>query len=212
MGNIKEALAVCPILGIIRHPAPFSVSGVFSAMAAAGLKAVEITYDTPEALTMIDAARKEFAERLVIGCGTVVTRDAAAAAVDAGAQFIVSPVVAPEVIDYCLAQDVPVMPGAMTPTEIFTAHQAGAALVKVFPASSVGPKYFRALKGPLPDIKLMAVGGVNADNAAEYIRNGADAVAIGSGSLKRAWIDNGDFASLQNSAAAVVRQIAACDD
>ncbi|MFC4908193.1 bifunctional 4-hydroxy-2-oxoglutarate aldolase/2-dehydro-3-deoxy-phosphogluconate aldolase [Actinomadura gamaensis] len=138
----------------------------------AGLR-LELPLTTPGALAAIEALDG-------VGAGTVLTRDAAADAVSAGASFLVTPAVVPEVIAYGADRGVPVYAGALTPTEVWDAHRAGAAFIKIFPASSVGPEYVAALRQPFPGLKFVPVGGIGLDRAADYLAAGAVAVGVGS--------------------------------
>jgi 2-dehydro-3-deoxyphosphogluconate aldolase/(4S)-4-hydroxy-2-oxoglutarate aldolase len=146
-----------------------------------GISIFEITLTVPGAVQVIEKLRARFGSRAVVGAGTVLTRDQAAACIDAGAQFIVSPGLDLPTLELALARRVACMPGALTPTEIITAWHAGADMVKVFPCSALGgAKYIKSLKGPLPQVELLPTGGVNAQNARDYLEAGASALGIGS--------------------------------
>jgi 2-dehydro-3-deoxyphosphogluconate aldolase/(4S)-4-hydroxy-2-oxoglutarate aldolase len=148
--------------------------------------------------------------RAVVGAGTVLDAEAAARCLDAGAAFIVSPGFDPATVAAAHARGVPAMPGALTPTEVIAAWKAGADMVKIFPASAVGgPKYLRALRGPLPDVKLLPTGGVNATTAADYIAAGAAALGVGSELVDPAALARGDDALLTTRARELVAAVAA---
>lgn len=149
---------------------------VARALIDGGVTAIEITMTVPRATELI----AELAQALpgaLIGAGTVTTVDMARSVIDAGARFVVSPIFRAPIVDLCHERDVPSFPGCFTPTEIFTAWEHGADIIKVFPSTSLGPGYFKDLRGPFPSLKLMPTGGVTKDNAADWIRAGA--VAIG---------------------------------
>ncbi|MDA3793225.1 MAG: bifunctional 4-hydroxy-2-oxoglutarate aldolase/2-dehydro-3-deoxy-phosphogluconate aldolase [Elusimicrobia bacterium] len=187
------------IVVIIRHPRSFEVEGVFSAVFDAGVSSIEITLNTPGAFDMLYTANKKFGKRMVIGAGTVLSVNDVKKSLDCGARFIVSPVFDQEVVDYCVEQNIPVFPGAFTPTEIFRAYRSGAYMVKIFPSKMLNPAYFKTVKAPLGDLKLMAVGGVNENNISEYIKSGADAVGVGGSTVKPEWIETGNFKAIKES-------------
>jgi 2-dehydro-3-deoxyphosphogluconate aldolase/(4S)-4-hydroxy-2-oxoglutarate aldolase len=168
------------------------------------VKAIEITMTTPRALEVIAAMSKTKSADSLIGAGTVLDPETTAQAIHAGADFIVSPITNFEMIQACRRYDTFVAPGAFTPTEIVAAWEAGADVVKVFPATSVGPKYFKDIKGPLPQVRLMPTGGVSIENAREFIDNGACCVAIGTALLDKKAIDTGKWDVLTQKAKALV--------
>lgn len=170
-----------PLLPILRGVTPEQLDRLMDSFMNVGLDTMEITMNTDNADELIKQAVSK-SDKLLIGAGTVTNLGELEKAFNAGAQFIVTPVVNSEVIRKCVEEDIPVIPGALTPTEIFTAWELGATMVKVFPAGTFGPKYFKDLLGPLNNIKLMAVGGVNESNIADYFKAGAKAAAFG-GSL-----------------------------
>lgn len=171
------------VVPVVRLPSLEQATPLVQALLAGGVTAIEPTMTSPDALDVLPRLLREIpafrSGEAVLGMGTVVSREQAAAAIEAGAQFIVSPILDLEVVKYCTACGVPVMPGAFTPTEIQTAWHAGASIVKVFPARALGPAYFKDLLAPLPHLRLMPTGGVNLDNAPAFIRNGAVAVGVG---------------------------------
>ena len=171
-----------PVLTILRGVSKEELFKLCESFIRVGIDTLEITMNTVKAAELITAVNDKFGDKLHIGAGTVTTIDELEEALKAGAKFIVTPVVNKDVIRICIDKNIPVIPGALTPTEIFEAWQMGALMIKVFPASLFGPKYFKEVLGPLNTIKLMAVGGVNATNIEEYFMNGAKAVAVG-GSL-----------------------------
>ncbi len=166
-------------LGIIRVQAAKDLVWIARTLSAGGLSCLEITMTTPGALRAIEGAREELPE-VLMGAGTVLDGATARQAILAGAQFLVTPAVRLDVLEMGHRYGVPTIIGAMTPTEILTAWEAGADLVKVFPASVLGPHYLREVHGPLPQIPLVPTGGITAANAGEFIRAGAVAVCAGS--------------------------------
>ncbi|HXO84996.1 MAG TPA: bifunctional 4-hydroxy-2-oxoglutarate aldolase/2-dehydro-3-deoxy-phosphogluconate aldolase, partial [Gemmatimonadales bacterium] len=161
------------IIPIIRASTADIAMPVAEALLQAGLPIVEITMTVPNAIDAIRAVAKRFAGRLLVGAGTVTDGETARRAVDAGAEFIVSPCLVADVIEAAHDVDVAVLPGALTPTEVFEAFRSGADMVKVFPVQSVGgAAYLRALRGPFPDIPLVPTGGVTLENMAEMFKAG----------------------------------------
>jgi 2-dehydro-3-deoxyphosphogluconate aldolase/(4S)-4-hydroxy-2-oxoglutarate aldolase len=173
---------------------------VVEALAAGGVTVAEVTFTVPGALDVIRAARQRLGDRVLLGAGTVLDPETARAAFLAGAEFIVSPAVNTEVIKLCRRYDKLVMPGAFTPTEVLTAWEAGADVVKVFPADVVGPAFFKALRGPLPQVKLMPTGGVDLNTAAEFLKAGAVCLGVGGQLVDPAAVAAGDFARITDTA------------
>jgi 2-dehydro-3-deoxyphosphogluconate aldolase / (4S)-4-hydroxy-2-oxoglutarate aldolase len=171
------------VVAIIRLQDPGAVRGIVDALAEGGVRALEVTMTVPRAIELIAELAPTLPSDFVFGAGTVLDAETVRRAVGAGAQFIVSPVFRPDVIAACQQEGVAVMPGCFTATEIYAAWEAGADIVKVFPATSVGPGYLKDIRGPLPQIKLMPTGGVSIDNVGEWLRAGAVAVGVGSALL-----------------------------
>ena len=173
-----EAFGLVPV---VRAPSAALAERAVHAVFEGGVRVFEITLTVPDALPLISKLARQFTGRALIGAGTVLSAAQAGACIDAGARFVVSPGFDAATVSLALARDVAVMPGALTPTEVIAAWQSGAPMVKIFPCSALGgAKYLRALRGPLPDVKLMPTGGVNAATAAEYLAAGASALGIGS--------------------------------
>ena len=154
--------------------------------------------NTEGAAGLIKSAVKYYGKRLMIGAGTILTLKDLQVALRAGATFIVSPVVVPSVIKYCARHKIPVFPGALAPQDIYEAWQAGATMVKVFPAGCFGPDYFKEIKGPFPQIELLACGGVRPENMPAYFKSGASAVAVGSDIFRKDWIAAKKFHLIRN--------------
>lgn len=186
-----------PVLGIIRGIAAESLTGVMDAAIAAGLRFVEITLNTFGAPCLIEKTRKDYGAALCVGAGTVLSVKDALTAMNAGAAFLVSPTLKEDVAAFCRERKLAYFPGAFSPSEIERAWEAGAAMVKVFPASPLGPGYFREIKGPFQDIRLMAVGGVNRDNVSKYLEAGASGVALGGSVFSVDRMRNGEFSAIR---------------
>ncbi|MBX9624376.1 MAG: bifunctional 4-hydroxy-2-oxoglutarate aldolase/2-dehydro-3-deoxy-phosphogluconate aldolase [Gemmataceae bacterium] len=167
------------IVAVVRAPDPGPLVEVVEALAAGGVTAAEVTFTVPDAVEVIRSARRRVGDRVVLGAGTVLDPETARAALLAGAEFVVAPTLNPAVVRLCRRYDKVVMPGAFTPTEVLAAWEAGADVVKVFPADAVGPGFFRALRGPLPQVRLMPTGGVDLTTAGEYLKAGAACLGVG---------------------------------
>lgn len=209
--DIVQALADMGAIAIIRMEHSQKLMRVVEAIRDGGLTAIEITMTTPNALQVINDAASAFADddEVFIGVGSVLDGPTARQAITAGAQYIVSPIVKAEMIEVAHRYDVPAIPGAFTPTEVAYAHELGADIVKVFPASTVGPGYFGALQGPMPHVKLMPTGGVSLDNAGQWIEAGACAVGVGSALLDTQAIADGNYEQLTENARTLRRSIEA---
>ena len=191
------ALREIGIIPIIRAPSADAVVPVAEALLHAGLPVVEITLTVPNAIKAISAVAKRFSGKLLVGAGTVTDAEMCKRAVDAGAEFIVTPCLVPEVIEAAQRADVAVLPGALTPTEVFEAHRLGGDMVKVFSLQSVGgAAYLRALRGPFPDIPLVPTGGVTLDNIAEMFQAGAAAVGVGTELIAQDALARRDYAAI----------------
>jgi 2-dehydro-3-deoxyphosphogluconate aldolase/(4S)-4-hydroxy-2-oxoglutarate aldolase len=167
------------VVAVVRSPDWQQLVEVARALVDGGVTVMEITFSVPNALEVIRQVRSALGERILLGAGTVLDPETARAALLAGAEFIVAPTLNLEVIRLCRRYDKLVMPGAFTPTEILTAWEAGADIVKVFPADVGGPEYLKALRGPLPQIRLMPTGGVDLSTAAAFLKAGACCLGVG---------------------------------
>lgn len=170
------------IVAVLRAPSGEALTDVAEALLAGGVEAIEVTFTVPGAHRVIEHVAAKLGDRILLGAGTVLDPETARIAFLSGAEFIVAPTVNLDVIRMCRRYDKAVMPGALTPTEVLTAWEAGADIVKVFPSDITGPGYLKALRGPLPQIRLMPTGGVNLETAAGFLRAGACALGVG-GSL-----------------------------
>jgi len=193
------------VVPVIRAPSAALALRAVEALIAGGISVFEITMTVPGAVGVIRELAGRLRDDAVVGAGTVLTPDVARACIDAGAQFIVSPGLNPEVVAVARAADIAVMPGALTPTEVIAAVACGADMVKIFPASAMGgPSYLKALRGPLPDVKLLPTGGVNANTALSYFEAGASAVGIGGELVDMKALAAGDDAGLTERVRALV--------
>jgi len=188
------------LVSIIRGVEEKDVDKVVEALYTGGIRAVEITMNTSGALRMIESVKDKFGDKMLIGAGTVLDSESARNSIQAGADFILSPTLSLSVIEVCNRYSKLAVPGVLTPTEILTAWEAGAQLVKIFPARAFGPKYIKDIKGPLPQVEMMPVGGISLENAADFIKNGAFALGIGSCLVNTAWIKEGQFDRITQTA------------
>jgi len=205
--DVMRAVEETGVVAIVRLDDLTSAAHVVRALVDGGISCVEFTLTNRHAIGALEAARAANPDT-VLGAGTVLDAESARAAILGGAQFIVSPTVRAETIALCRRYSIPCMIGALTPTEILTAWELGADYVKVFPASAVGPRYFREVRGPLPQVKLVPTGGVTAENTAEFIRNGAVAVGVGSNIVSADIVRASDWASITGRARAFVDAVA----
>jgi 2-dehydro-3-deoxyphosphogluconate aldolase/(4S)-4-hydroxy-2-oxoglutarate aldolase len=188
------------VVAIMRAKSPDQLLEAAKAVLAGGVNAIEVTMTTPGALDVIRQATGSFGAGVLFGAGSVLDAETARAAILAGAQFVVCPTFNPKTVEMCNRYSIPVMPGAYTPSEILNAWEAGATLVKVFPASVGGPAYIKAVKAPLPQVRLAAVGGVEVSNTADFIRAGCDVVGVGGELVNQKLLDAQDFAAITERA------------
>ena len=186
----------CGIVAVVRFSDPEPLVAVIEALAAGGVTVAEVTFTVPGALDVIRAARQKLGDRVLLGAGTVLDPETARVALLAGAEFIVAPNLNLDVIKVCRRYDKLVMPGAFTPTEVVAAWEAGADIVKVFPADVVGPAFFKALRGPLPQVKLMPTGGVDLTTATAFLAAGAVCLGVGGQLVDPKAVAAGDFARI----------------
>lgn len=204
-----EAFDNAPIVAIFRNLDSDDLLQVAECFKVSGLSTMEITLNSKNATEDIARLVNEYGDELNIGAGTVCDMDDLHAALEAGAQFIVTPILDQEVIQYCVANQVPVFPGAFTPTEVYKAWKLGANMVKVFPSSALGPSYIKDLLGPLDNIKLLPTGGVSKGNISAYFNAGACGVGVGSAVVPKSFLQNKDWEGLKDH----LRQfLIACQD
>jgi 2-dehydro-3-deoxyphosphogluconate aldolase / (4S)-4-hydroxy-2-oxoglutarate aldolase len=199
----------CGIVAIVRSPESSQLVEVCRALADGGVTVVEITMTVPNALDVVRQVRQALGDRLLLGAGTILDRETARAALLAGAEYVVSPTLNLDVIRLCHRYDKLVMPGAFSPTEILAAWEAGADIVKVFPAEVVGPPFFKAMRGPLPQIRLMPTGGVDLTTAAEFLKAGACCLGVGSQLVEPKAVAARDFDRIRELARQYVAIVAA---
>jgi len=200
------------IVAVIRAESPDLLADVAEALLAGGVEVMEVTFTVPRATHVLEQVAGKLGDRVLLGAGTVLDPETARAAILSGAQFIVAPTVNPQVIELCRRYSKLVMPGALTPTEIVAAWQAGADIVKIFPSELTGPKYLRAIKAPLPQIRLMPTGGVNLDTARDFLEAGACALGIGGSLVEPKAVASGDLARIETLARKYVAIVKAFRD
>lgn len=206
--QVIDTIEATKIVAILRSDAPDHLVEVVRAMMAGGIRVAEITMTVPGALDVIRAVDREFAGTdLLLGAGTVMNREMAAAAIDAGARFMVAPNLNPDMVAFCNERQVAVAPGALTPTEVQAAHDCGADLIKIFPANIGGPKYLRDLLGPLPHVKLMVTGGVNAETAKPFVDAGAVACGVGGALFSKSMLADRDWPQITENARQLVAAV-----
>jgi len=198
--DINAAIREIGIVAIMRAKSSEQLLVAADAVKAGGVNAIEVTMTTPNALDVIEKATSRYGDEVIFGVGSVLDPETARSAILAGAQFVVCPTLNLETIKICKRYSVPVVPGAYTPTEIITAWQAGADMVKVFPASVGGPPYIKAIRGPLPQVKLVPVGGVNLNTTADFIRAGAEIVGVGGSLINQKLLEAKEFDKISESA------------
>jgi 2-dehydro-3-deoxyphosphogluconate aldolase/(4S)-4-hydroxy-2-oxoglutarate aldolase len=197
------------IVAVVRAESGEQLVKVVGALAEGGVTAAEITFTVPDAIDVIRRVRRELGEAIVLGAGTVLDPETARAALLAGAEYIVAPTVNLDVIRLCRRYDAVVMPGALTPTEILTAWESGADIVKIFPADLGGPPYLKAIRGPLPQVRVMPTGGVDLNTAEAFLKAGACCLGVGGQLVEPKAIAAGDYARLRDLArqyVAIVRR------
>jgi 2-dehydro-3-deoxyphosphogluconate aldolase/(4S)-4-hydroxy-2-oxoglutarate aldolase len=196
------------IIAVIRMRDAAKLREVIDALADGRVKAIEVTMTVPNAVELIEALAPSLPPDILLGAGTVTDATTARAVIDAGAKFVVGPVFRRDVMDACRERDVAVAPGCFSPTEILDAYEYGADIVKVFPATALGPQYIRDIRAPLPQLKVMPTGGVTLDNAGDWIRAGAAAVGAGSALLDAAAIESGRLEVITANARRIVASVA----
>lgn len=202
---ILDRILQSGVVAVVRAEKGDQLVDVAQALIAGGVEAIEVTFTVPAAHRVIERVAEQLGEKIVLGAGTVLDPETARIAILSGANYIVAPNVNPNVIEMCRRYSKPIMPGALTPTEVVTAWEAGADVVKVFPCDYFGPKYLKALHGPLPQIRLMPTGGVNLQTALEFLKCGACALGVGSSLVDNATVAAGDFAKIESLAGQFVQ-------
>jgi 2-dehydro-3-deoxyphosphogluconate aldolase/(4S)-4-hydroxy-2-oxoglutarate aldolase len=188
------------IVAVIRAESPDLLVDVAEALVAGGVEVMEVTFTVPRATKVLERVSEKLGSRILLGAGTVLDPETARTAILSGAEFIVSPAVNVDVIELCRRYSKLVMPGALTPTEVVTAWQAGADIVKIFPSELTGPKYIKALSAPLPQIRMMPTGGVNLETAEEFLKAGSCALGIGGSLVEPKAVASGDMGRIESLA------------
>jgi 2-dehydro-3-deoxyphosphogluconate aldolase/(4S)-4-hydroxy-2-oxoglutarate aldolase len=188
------------VVAVLRAPSGEVLADVAAALLAGGVEAIEVTFTVPGAHRVIEHVAERLGDKVLLGAGTVLDPETARTALLAGAEFIVGPTVNLDVIRLCRRYDKAVLPGALTPTEVLTAWEHGADIVKIFPSELTGPGYLKALGGPLPQVRMMPTGGVNLQTAAEFLKAGACALGIGGSLVEPKAVAARDFARIESLA------------
>ncbi len=194
-------LVAARIIAVLRARSAEQVPFIAEALVAGGVTAIEVTTSTPEFARAIRETRSALGASAFVGAGTLLSEAQAGAAVDAGAEFLVSPVLRPGLMPLALAAETPILLGAYTPTECQAAHEMGSDFVKLFPADTLGPAYIRSLRAPLPHLRIVPTGGVTVENVGEFLAAGCAAVGVGSSLLRSDWIEAGRWSELTALAA-----------
>ena len=205
--NVLNGILAAKAVAVIRMTDAAKLAKAAAALRKGGVTALEVTMTVPGAVEIIRTMARDKEPGVLIGAGTVLDAGTASDVIAAGADFVVSPITDGKMIVVCREAEVLVVPGAFTPTEIVAAWRAGADIVKVFPATSLGPQFFRDLRGPLPHIRLMPAGGVTLENAREFLAAGACCVGIGTALLDKKTIDADDWEGLASRARRLVESL-----
>ena len=203
--QIMQTIADTGVVAVIRVKNASELMDISVALNKGGIKALEITMTSPGALDAIKEASEKLGDNAIIGVGSVLDPETARMAILAGAKFVVSPILNEDVIKLCRMYSVPCIPGAFTPTEILRAWQAGADVVKVFPATKLGPSFFKDILGPLPQVRLTPTGGVNLETAGEFIKAGASFVGVGSALVSKKLIAEKNWEEMSALAAKFIQ-------
>ena len=205
--EISARLSELGLVAVIRTPSYELVAPVCAALAAGGVLALEVTMTVPDALRAMREVNAKFGDQVLLGAGTILNAAQCDAALDAGAQFVVSPITKLEIIAAAHARNKPVMLGAYTPTEAQLAHEAGADFIKIFPADKLGPGYIKNLRAPLPHLRVVPTGGVDLQTAPEFLKAGCAALGVGSSLLTAEILKTKNWAELTRLAAEFVRVV-----
>jgi 2-dehydro-3-deoxyphosphogluconate aldolase / (4S)-4-hydroxy-2-oxoglutarate aldolase len=207
--DVVQGIEQTGVVAVIRMKEADKLRHVIDALLEGGVTALELTMTVPGAIGLIEQLARNLPGEFHLGAGTVLDPETARLCILAGAKYIVAPVLNPGTIEMCHRDDVAAMPGCFTPTEILTAWQAGADVIKVFPATALGPGYFKDVRAPLPQIRMMPTGGVTMANAGEWIKAGAVAIGVGSALVDTKAIDAGNYAQIAANARHLVESVRA---
>lgn len=205
--EIVDKIIDLKAVAVIRMEDPSKLIKVAEAISEGGVKAIEITMTVPNAIETIARACREIGEKVLIGVGSILNTEMAQKAVDAGAKYVVSPIFKKEIIDLAHKNDVPAMPGTFTPTEVELAYEAGADIIKIFPADVLGMSFIKGIKAPMPHLQVMPTGGVSLTNAGDWLRAGACAVGVGSALLDKTAIREEQYSTLTDNAKKIITSI-----
>jgi 2-dehydro-3-deoxyphosphogluconate aldolase / (4S)-4-hydroxy-2-oxoglutarate aldolase len=200
------------IIAIIRADSSAHLIEATRSLLDGGIVAVEITMTTPNALQVIREAAQTFGENILLGVGSALDSDTARRAIEAGANFVVTPVFRPQVIATCRRLEKPIMSGAYTPTEAAATWEAGSDFIKIFPADGLGPNYIKAIRAPLPQLQIVPTGGIDAKNCGEFIEAGCVAVAAGSSLVSKTILEQHDWKTLTARASEFISTVKAAKD
>jgi 2-dehydro-3-deoxyphosphogluconate aldolase/(4S)-4-hydroxy-2-oxoglutarate aldolase len=206
--QIIDGLLTPGVVAIIRTDSSEQLIDASRALIDGGVSGIEITMTTPNALKVIADMRRVFGDKVLAGVGSVLDAKTAEAALEAGAEYVITPVLKPDVIAFCNRVGKPVFSGSYTPTEAQTAFELGADFIKIFPAEGLGPKYIQAIRGPLPHLKIVPTGGVDLNTAGDFIKAGCVAVAVGSTLVSKDILKNRDWAKLTDLASQFIAAVA----
>ena len=201
--SILEEIRRAKLVAIIRSHSTEGLENTVRSLYQGGIRTIEITMNTPGALRAIERVKEMYPD-VLIGAGTVLDSETARLAIMSGAGFLLTPTLKKDTIETANRYHVPIIPGVMTPTEVLTAYEYGAKMVKIFPIRQLGPKYLTDLQGPLPFVETMAVGGISLENAASYLQAGASSLGIGSSLVDEKLVQQGDFTEIERRAASFV--------
>ncbi len=207
--EVVQGIEASGVVAVIRMKEADKLRAVIDALLEGGVRALELTMTVPGAIGLIEKLAKDVPGEFLLGAGTVLDPETARQVILAGARYIVAPVLNLDVIKLCHRYDVAAMPGCFTPTEILTAWDAGADVVKVFPATALGPAFFKDIRGPLPQVKMMPTGGVTLANAGEWIKAGAVAIGVGTALVDAKAVAAGDFKQIAANARHLVESVRA---
>jgi 2-dehydro-3-deoxyphosphogluconate aldolase / (4S)-4-hydroxy-2-oxoglutarate aldolase len=202
--EVLRAIKEYGICAIVRGTRADDLCRIADALLAGGVKAIEVTFNTPGAAEMIQTLSDKYSGDMLVGAGTCLDPETAQTAIASGARFVLSPNFNPDTVRLCSRRGVLPVPGAATPTEVAAAYACGARLIKIFPAGALGARYIKEIRGPLEHIDMMAVGGVGLDNIVDFFKAGACSAGIGSELVDRRLVEAGDFARITARAKAFV--------
>lgn len=205
--EILNTIRETGVIAIMRAQSSDQLVAAADAIKLGGVRAIEVTMTTPGALDVIAEAKERYGSDVVFGAGTVLDPETGRAAIMAGADFVVSPTLNLKLVELCNRYSIPVVPGCYSPTEVLAGWEAGADFIKLFPASFGGPGLVKAILAPLPQVRIIPVGGVNLDTAADFVRSGAAALGVGSSLVNQKLLDEGDMEELTRRAAAYIEQV-----